>query len=175
MPVVITETAGNRTLIHEANTVAQDAGIRPGMTAAAARAYAEGLVLLPRDLGKEHAALEKIALCARSFTPGASIVRSSIVLDVTASLTLFGGLGKLCGALRQDLRDLGYHATIGVAPTPLAAELFARANAAGLEARACMTLAQLAERLRPLPTALLPWDEATRLTLGTLGLRALGQ
>ncbi|MEO7760289.1 MAG: hypothetical protein ABIS68_00105, partial [Casimicrobiaceae bacterium] len=42
-------------------------------------------------------------------------------------------------------------------------------------ARACMTLAQLAERLRPLPTALLPWDEATRLTLGTLGLRALGQ
>ena len=175
IPVVITEAAGNRTLIRAANTVAQDAGIRPGMTAAAARAYTDGLVLLPREPVKEREALEKIALCALRYTPGASIVRDGIALDVTASLTLFGGLGKLCGALRQDLRALGYAATLGVAPTPLAAELFALAHAQRIEARACTDRAQLPERLRPLPASLLPWDEATLATLGTLGLSTIGQ
>ena len=175
IPVVITEAAGNRTLIRAANPVARKAGIRPGMTAAAARAYAEELVLLPRAPAKEREALEKIALCALRYTPNASIVRDGIALDVTASLTLFGGLGKLCGALRQDLRALGYQAMLGVAPAPLAAELFALAHAGNLEARACMTPEQLPERLRPLPASLLPWDEATLATLATLGLCTLGQ
>jgi protein ImuB len=175
LPVAISETTGNRTLIHQANKPAQDAGIRAGMTAAAAHAYASELVLLPRDLEKEAASLEKIALCALRYTPGTSIVRTSILLDVTASLTLFGGLGKLCGMLRRDLRDLGYHAKLGVAPTPLAAELLALSAADGLEARACTSFEQLPERLRPIPTSRLPWDDATRATLGTLGLRTLGQ
>ena len=173
IPVAITETSGNRTLIHAANAVAQQAGVQPGITAAAAGAFAGELVLLPRDLAQERAALDKIALCALQFTPGVSIVRDGIVLDVESSLTLFGGLGKLCGALRQNLRELGYQATLGVAPTPLAAELFALAHAHGLEARACLDPAQLAERLRPLPAALLPWDDATRQTLGVLGLKTL--
>jgi protein ImuB len=175
LPVVITETTGNRTLVHQANAPAQGAGIRANMTAAAARAYAAELVLLPRDVAKEAASLEKIALCALRYTPGASIVRASVVLDVTASLTLFGGLGKLCGLLRQDLRELGYHAALGVAPTPLAAELLALASADGFEARACTSFEQLPERLRPIPASLLPWDDATRATLATLGLRTLGQ
>ena len=175
VPVAITATSGNRTLVHAANTVAQQAGVQAGSTAAAARAFCGELVLLPRDLDKERDALEKIALCALQFTPGVSIVRDCIVLDVEASLALFGGLGKLCGALRQNLRELGYQATLGVAPTPLAAELFALANAHGIDARACMDPAQLPGRLRALPTALLPWDDATRQTLGVLGLRTLAQ
>jgi protein ImuB len=179
VPVVITEAAANRTLIRAANAIAHAAGIRPGMTAAAARAYADGLVLLPREPAKEREALEKVALCALRYTPGASIVRDGIALDVSASLTLFGGLGKLCGALRQDLRGLGYHATLGVAPTPLAAELFALARAErpqlSLNARACTDRAQLPQRLRPLPARLLPWDEATLATLGTLGISTIGQ
>jgi protein ImuB len=175
LPVVITETSGNRTSIHEANAAAQSAGIRPGMTAAAANAYAAELVALPRDRAKERVALEKIAVCALRFTPGAGIVRASVVIDVAASLNLFGGLGRLCGLLRHDLRDLGYVATLGVAPNPLAAELFALAAVQKIDTRACPHLEQAIERLRPLPVSLLPWDDATRATLGTLGLRALGQ
>ena len=175
VPVAITATSGNRTLVHAANAVAQQAGVQAGSTAAAARAFCGELVLLPRDLDKERDALEKIALCALQFTPGVSIVRDCIVLDVESSLSLFGGLGKLCGALRQNLRELGYQATLGVAPTPLAAELFALAHAQGIDARACMDPAQLPARLRALPTALLPWDDATRQTLGVLGLRTLAQ
>lgn len=175
VPVAITATSGNRTLIHAANAVAQAAGVQAGMTAAAARAFTGDIVLLPRDPAKERAALEKIALCALQFTPGVSIVRDGLVLDVESSLMLFGGLGKLCGALRQNLRELGYHGTLGVAPTPLAAELFALAHAQGIEARACMDLQLLPARLRPLPAALLPWDDATRQTLGVLGLKSLGQ
>ena len=175
IPVAITATSGNRTLIHAGNPAARQAGVQPGITAAAARAFIGELVLLPRDLTRERDALERIALCALQFTPGVSIIRDCIVLDVESSLTLFGGLGKLCGALRQNLRDLGYHATLGVAPTPLAAELFALAHAHGIEARACMDPALLPGRLRPLPAALLPWDDATTQTLSVLGLKTLGQ
>ncbi len=175
VPVAITETSGNRTLVHAANPVAQQAGVQAGITAAAARVFASEIVLLPRDLTRERDALERIALCALQFTPGVAIVRDCLVLDVESSLTLFGGLGKLCGALRQSFRELGYHATLGVAPTPLAAELFALAHAHGIAARACMDLALLPGRLRPLPTTLLPWDDATRQTLGVLGLRTLAQ
>ena len=82
---------------------------------------------------------------------------------------------RLCGLLRQDLRELGYVATLGVAPNPLAAELFALAAAQKIDTRACTQLDQAVERLRPLPVSLLPWDDATRATLGTLGLRAVGQ
>ena len=177
IPVAITETHGNRTLIQAANAAARDAGAAAGSTAAAARALIDDIVLLPRDVAKEHAALQKIALSALQFTPGVSIVRDSILLDIESSLMLFGGLGKLCNALRQTLRQLGFQATLGVAPTPLAAELFARAKAHGLdvEARACMDAAVLEERLRALPTDLLPWDDATRQTLAVLGLSRLAQ
>ena len=175
IPVAITETLANRTLVRAANAVAQQAGVQAGMTGAAARAFAAELVLLPRDPAKERAALERIALCALQFTPGASIIRDGLVLDVAASLNLFGGLGTLCGKLRQNLRDLGYQATMGVAPTPLAAELFALAHAQQIEARACMDPAQLPARVRTLPASLLPWDEATRQTLAVLGLSTIGQ
>ena len=128
IPVAITETHGNRTLICAANTPARDAGALPGGTAAAARAVAGDIVLLPREVEREHDALLKIALCALQFTPGVSIVRDALLLDVESSLTLFGGLGKLCNALRQTLRQLGFQATLGVAPTPLAAEQIGRAH-----------------------------------------------
>jgi len=175
LPVVVTETAGNRSLVHEANAAAQAGGIRAGMTTAAANACVSELVALPRDRAKEHDALERIALCLLRYTPSVSIARATIVLDVTASLTLFGGFAKICGHIRQDLRELGYHDTLGVAPTPLAAELLALHAAQGNDARACIDVEQLSERLKPLSTSLLPWDDATRATLGTLGLRTLAQ
>ena len=179
IPVAITETHGNRTLVHAANAAARDAGAHPGHSAAAARAVAgagvNAIVMLPRDIEREREALEKIALSALQFTPGVSIVRDALLLDIESSLTLFGGLGKLCNALKQNLRQLGYRAAFGVAPTPLAAEILARAKARGLDARACMDPAGLEDRLRPLPSCLLPWDEATRATLGVLGLATLGQ
>ena len=49
VPVAITATRGNRTLVHAANPIAQQAGVQAGITAAAARAFAGDIVLLPRD------------------------------------------------------------------------------------------------------------------------------
>ena len=178
IPVAITETSGNRTLVQAANAAARDAGALPGHSAAAARAVDADIVLLPRDVERERDALGKIALSALQFTPGVSVVRDSILLDVESSLMLFGGLGKLCSALRDNLRALGFRATLGVAPTPLAAEMFARAKAREADAqraRACMDPADLEARLRVLPSELLPWDDATKATLGVLGIGSIGR
>ena len=78
IPVAITETHGNRTLVHAANAAARDAGAHPGHSAAAARAVAGDIVMLPRDVERERDALGKIALSALQFTPGVSIVRDAL-------------------------------------------------------------------------------------------------
>jgi protein ImuB len=99
-----------------------------------------------------------------------------IVLEVESCVRLFAGHAKLTAAIKRGVRDLGFHATLGVAPTPLAARLFARAEAQGLQVRSCLGLADLRERLGDLPLFLLDWDEKTlaRLTdLGVLRLRDL--
>jgi protein ImuB len=69
---------------------------------------------------------------------------------------------------------LGFAANIGVAPTPLAARLFACADAKSRPVRGCLKLADLAERVADLPLFLLDWpaDVLARLTdLGLLRVR----
>ena len=48
--------------------------------------------------------------------------------------------------IRRGIHELGFHATLGIAPTPVAARFFARAEAEGLQARACLELHEVCER-----------------------------
>jgi protein ImuB len=65
---------------------------------------------------------------------------------------------------------MGYNATLGVAPTPLAARLFARAEAQGRSVRGCVALAELRERVAELPLFLLDWPAPVLARLTDLGL-----
>jgi len=62
---------------------------------------------------------------------------------------------------------------LGIAPTPLAARLFARAEAQGRPARACTAVAVLKERVADLPLFLLLWPEKTLAWLTDLGVLRL--
>jgi protein ImuB len=173
-PLVISEGTVQRPIVACANETARTAGIREGQAVAAAKALAGEVRVLPRDVAGEVEALQRLAGWAGQFTPMVCIDGQGIVLEVESTLKLFDGHAKLTAALKRGVRDLGFHATLGVAPTPLAARLFARAEARGLQVRSCLALHDLRERLADLPLFLLDWPEKTlaRLTdLGVLRLR----
>jgi protein ImuB len=169
-PLVIADGPAQRPFVACANGAARAAGVREGQAVAAAKALAGNLRVLLRDAAAEREALERLAAWAGQFTPMVSVEEQGIVLEVQASLRLFGGHAKLAAAVRQGVRTLGLRAALGVAPTPLAARLFARASARGLAVRGCLREEQLAARLADLPLFLLDWPQATLARLADLGI-----
>ena len=168
--LVISEGPAQRPLVVCANAAAHECGIREGQAVAAAKALASELRVVPRDEAVERATLQRLAAWAAQFTPMVSIEAHGIVLEVESSLRLFDGHARLTSAIRQGARDLGFQATLGIAPTPLAARLFARAEARGLAVRSCMTGEHLAERVADLPLFLLDWPAKTLAHLADLGV-----
>ena len=144
--------------------------MREGMALAAAKALAGDFESLPRDGQAERAALERLAGWASQFTPMVAIEPDGLVLEIEESLRLFGGLAKLTGAIRQGVRAQGFQATYGVAPTPLAARLFARAEAQGVSIRACMDPGELRARIAELPLFLTAWPAHSLALLTELGI-----
>ena len=149
-----------------------EAGIREGQAVAAAKALAGELRVLERDPAAEREALERIAAWAGQFTPMACLdgaghrARGRIEPASSSAATR-----KLTAAIRRGVRELGFHATLGVAPTPLAARLFARAEAHGLQrARLPRRSTELRERVADLPLFLLDWPEKTLARLTDLGV-----
>ncbi len=156
-PLVISEGTTQRPLVACANTAARDVGIREGQAVAAAKALAGDLRVIERDPAAEREALERLAAWAGQFTPMACIDGQGIALEVESSLKLFDGHAKLTAAIRRGVHDLGFNATLGVAPTVLAARVFARAEAQGRAMRSCDAVQDLSERLAELPVFLLEW------------------
>ena len=153
-----------------ANAAAQAAGIREGLAVASAKALAGELRVVERNPTAERETLERIATWASQFTPMTCLDARGVVLDVATSLKLFGGHAKLTAAIRQGVRELGFHAALGVAPTPLAARLFARAETHGRAVRACLEPRELRDHVADLPLFLLDWPEQTLARLTDLGL-----
>ena len=170
IPLVIGEGPSQRPVVACANAAARAAGVREGMAVAAAKALAGDLKCVDRDEAAERQSLERLAGWAAQFTPAVSIEPSGLVLEVESSLKLFGGLARLLAALRGGVRALGLQVTLGIAPTPLAARAFARAEARGIAVRSCAQMADLPERLADLPLFLLEWPGRTQELLADLGI-----
>jgi protein ImuB len=172
-PVVISEGPGQRPVVTCANAAAREAGIREGQAVAAAKALAGELKVIERDPAAERAMLERIAAWAGQFTPMVSLEARGLALEVEASLKLFEGHARLTAAIRRGIRELGFQATLGVAPTASAARLFARAEAQGRAIRSCLALEELRDRLGDLPLFLLDWPQKTLTHLTDLGVLRL--
>ena len=106
---------------------ASAAGVRPGLSAASAAALLPGLQLLSRDTAREASFVERLALALARYTPAVVIEPDSVLLEVSASLRLFGGARALSRALRATARASGVQEMqMAVAPTAGAASLLAR-------------------------------------------------
>jgi protein ImuB len=164
----------SRSSVELANAPARALGVHPGQKRATALALAPRLIIRERDPAREQQALQQLGSWALQYTPRLSLqvpeqahAQAGLLLDIEASLRLFGGLEALLQRLRLELQALGYCAVIGCAPTATAAWLFACWQD-GLVAR---TDAQLGIRLAQLPVELLASLETRRDTVEAIGVR----
>ncbi|MEP6944109.1 MAG: DNA polymerase Y family protein [Betaproteobacteria bacterium] len=161
-----------------ANRAAQRRGIVAGMSIAAALALDGELSIHLRDERAEALALSNIALWAGQWTPTISIEPPAcVLLEISGCLNYFGGLQALHERIHGGLGVLGFPATIAIAPTPLAASLFARAGRRVTIASSAALAAAFAAALDDLPIALLAERGRARdviETLSGLGARTLG-
>lgn len=113
-----------------ANGPAMALGVEYGMRRGGVQALSAEIVQLERDAPAEEALMTAVALTLLHFTPAVTIdpdpESATVMLDVTASLRLFGGHRALCRAIRARVRQLGTFAQIGCAPTAQGAAWLAR-------------------------------------------------
>ncbi len=121
-------------LIHDNRVVACNAaasagGVALGSSLATAHSISHGLVHFGRDIAAEHVRLRFLADAAYRFSATISIQEpSAILLEVSGSLKLFGGLYGLKRGLISLFGEFGHRIEIGIAHTPLAALALARAH-----------------------------------------------
>lgn len=104
--------------------------------------------------GKQAASLQEVALGLLQYTPNiAFFEEDAIVLEVSASLSLFHGPRKLWQRIQSTLENMQLTAQAGMAPTATGAWLLARQ--AHTRQRRVLKHNTLARRLNPLPVSLL--------------------
>ena len=175
-PLVIVDPEDHHQRIIAADENAQAAGVRLGMTLAAALATAPRIEPRPRDTARELELLQRLAGLAATFTPQVSIEPpDGLLLEIKSSITLFGGLRALCRQLRDACRAdpvlMKLRPRFTLAPTALAALVAARAGA-----RCFITdVNVLPARLKPLPLTTLRWPEEQNTRLAAMGVHTLGE
>lgn len=165
-------TSGRRPRIVACCARAAALGVAPGIATSAAQALGARLKIRPRDEKAETTTLAGIAAWAQQFTPTVSLAPpSTVLLETGGSAKLFGGGERLSRKIRAGLAALGLKAVIACAPTPLAAELLARAG----QSHTITDSSALAPVLAPLPLALLEGLSPEAIhSLEAMGLRTLG-
>ncbi|HNC61219.1 MAG TPA: DNA polymerase Y family protein, partial [Rhodocyclaceae bacterium] len=107
IPLAVFSSAPRSRLV-AANARALAAGLRPGLGLASALALAPGLVVRLHDPAGEAALLAELACWAAQFSPQLALdPPDCVVLDVGASLTLFGGLHELMARIAHGVASLG--------------------------------------------------------------------
>jgi protein ImuB len=178
--------------VQQLNAAAARAGVRPGMRRATALALAGDLLPVAMDPARDAAALQAVVHAALAFTPTVSLDTTApdgcptVLLELQASLRLFGGWPRLLQRLALALAPLGHRLQGAAAPTPLAAAVLARTLAEALPAEGLARPADLLHgpHLQPgpklvalldrLPPWVLPAAAAQQPTLQAVGLETLG-
>jgi protein ImuB len=158
---------GPRRLVCVADDTACAAGVREGMTLPSAQALCAGLQAHARQPLCEAALLQGLALALSRFTPQLVVRERGLLLEVGASLRLFGGLRALVAALRVCLREHGVQAQLGSAPTALAACWFAQSKT--------RSAADWCARLDSLPPGVLQPEPRLAELLRGIGAQTLGE
>jgi cell division inhibitor SulA len=134
------------------STLAGDDGVGPGMRQASVAALSPDTSTLERDPAREAEALSALAVAMMRFTPEVAPQPDfGMLLDVGASLRLFGGHRALCKLVRESASRLGFTVCLGAAPTAGGAWMLARSPGARRAARRrcarIATLTRLLDRL----------------------------
>ncbi len=175
------------------NAAATACGLRPGLKRATALALAPELLIAEAHTARDAAALQAVAFAALAFTPAVALHDAqTVLLEVQASLRLFGGLAALHRRLLQALQPLGHGVQMAAAPTAAGAALLAQwpeapaaAVAADADAAApapalvlgahAHALPALRALLQAAPVGLLAAGREHAAALQGMGLHTLGE
>lgn len=123
----------------------------------------------PADPG---AALHGLALAMLQYSPKVACFREdSVVLEVAGSLTLFGGVRRLCRQVRHTAAVQGQETRLGLAPSACGAWLLAGAPT---PRRRVLRTSSLARQLGRLPLVSLPETGPCLPWLQRIGCHSLG-
>jgi protein ImuB len=146
------------------------------MAVAAAKVFASQLTALTRDSNAETQAMHNFACWSYQFTPAVVVQPSEgLILEIGSALQLHGGLDSMLELVSKGTHSLGYHALLGVAPTPIAAWVTAKAQHQGYRVKHCLAIEALPDHLQNLPLSLLDWPENLLAQLSALGVTRMGQ
>lgn len=167
-PVVVLD----RDHVKAVSPYAATTGVRLGMRRGGVNALCPKATLVQYDEHTEARALDEVSLALLQYTPEVALSdNNTLLLDVSASLSLFGGVRALFRRVRSTLNGLGFEALISLAPTAGGAWLLA---ARPTRLRRVVHLATLAKRLDALPSVYLPAAWAYRDWLDGIGCATLG-
>ncbi|MFJ9448705.1 Y-family DNA polymerase [Herbaspirillum sp. NPDC101397] len=146
------------TRVMAASQPACDAGVRYGMRRGGVLALLPRAHMHERAIEREAQALSGAATALLQYTPQAAFSDdATIVLDIGASLRLFGGIRALCRRVRATVRQLGLTAAVSCAPTAAGAALLARhCHLPGHHHPRTLSRPRLQRRLDRLPVSALP-------------------
>ena len=155
-----------------ANDVALAKGIRPGMALSAAYALAPSMHVKQRDRLREADAIEHLAAWAGQFTPNVVLEnQAGLLLEVSGSLSLFGGLEPIMTRLRTGILALGFTASMACAPTARAAWWLALSG----KETVIREHDSLAAKLAALSIYTLGWSSDQLTMLTAIGTNTLGE
>lgn len=177
--MAIVRTTGQRCQVLEICERGEKSGIRPGMSAAEARALCANLVCIEDDPAANQRALEALGRWLTRFTPvvgrgweeSGAAQPAALLLDLTGCERLFGGIPQLVELIRQSLDRFAIAAHLAVAPTVGAAWAFA---VTGSPAPCIIDASSLSDAIRPLPVFTLRLDETILIDLHHVGLVRVG-
>lgn len=156
---------------------AAQAGVRLGMRSGGVMAVSPETTILERDQAKEEIALNALATAMMQYTPEVTYQADfSVLLEVSASLTLFKGPHALCSRVMRSIQALGFTAQLGAAPTAEAAWLLAhsyRTKSMTLRRRV-LSHSTMQQRLDLLPCGLLPAAAPYHDWLNDIGAKRIG-
>ena len=152
-------------------------GVRLGMRSGGVSAVAPDTVTLGRAFERETLALDAIATALMQYTPEVTFQNDfSILLDVSASLTLFKGPHALCLRVMRSIVTLGFTAQLGAAPTAEGAWLLARSyrTKGTVLRRRVISVEAMQHRLGLLPCSLMPAATPFHDWLNDIGAKRIG-
>ena len=165
------------------NAAAHSAGVMPGSSLATALGVVGHLKHFERDAEAERRRLRQLAEAAYRHTPCVSLSEpDSLVLDIGASLKLFGGVAALANALDALFARLRHVSRIAFAATPAAAlalahadETFDLANIPNDEQGIARAIAGSREALRRTPLRCAALEAQDIESLADMGIFNIGQ
>ncbi|PFH11853.1 protein ImuB [Collimonas sp. PA-H2] len=155
------------------------ASVRPGMRRGGVLALAPETLLCERETTREQGARDDIALTLLQYTPEVTHAEEdSLLLDVSASLSAFGGRLALCRRIRDSVQALGFSLQLSMAPTAQGAWLLARfrrrhRNPPLPRQRRSLGMASMQRRLDALPFVILPAARPYQEWLTGIGCQTL--